>query len=138
MYVRLVHKATRTPAETNPRNLVLRGVSPRYLPPPCQCEDDSRIHPLRHTNVDRSPAIEGGSTVEVKIGVQFAPRELVLESAQSPEQVEQAVTKALANEAKKPLTLVDERGRRVLVPVDKLAYVEIAEAESRRVGFAAS
>ena len=35
------------------------------------------------------------------------------------------------------LTLVDEKGRRVLVPADKLAYVEIAEAEQRRVGFGA-
>jgi hypothetical protein len=54
--------------------------------------------------------------VEVKIGVQHAPRELVLESA---------------------LTLEDEKGRRVVVPVTKLAYVEIAENNQRRVGFGA-
>ncbi len=35
------------------------------------------------------------------------------------------------------LTLVDDKGRRVLVPADKLAYVEIAESEQRRVGFGA-
>ena len=35
------------------------------------------------------------------------------------------------------LSLLDERGRRILVPADKLAYVEIAEAESRKVGFGA-
>jgi hypothetical protein len=35
------------------------------------------------------------------------------------------------------LTLVDERGRRVLVPADKLAYVEITENETRKVGFGA-
>ena len=33
--------------------------------------------------------------------------------------------------------LVDEKGRRVIVATDKLAYVEIAEADSRRVGFGA-
>ena len=33
------------------------------------------------------------------------------------------------------LTLTDERGRQVVVPSDKLAYVEIGEPESRRVGF---
>jgi len=33
------------------------------------------------------------------------------------------------------LTLVDDKGRRVLVPAEKLAYVEIAESETRRVGF---
>jgi hypothetical protein len=33
------------------------------------------------------------------------------------------------------LALEDERGRRVLVPVDRIAYVEIAQADQRRVGF---
>jgi Protein of unknown function (DUF3107) len=74
--------------------------------------------------------------VEVKIGVQFAPRELVLESAQSPTDVAAAVTAALADESG-VLTLVDEKGRRVIVPIDKLAYVEIAEAAQRVVGFTA-
>ena len=35
------------------------------------------------------------------------------------------------------LSLIDEKGRRVIVPVDKLAYVEIAEASPRAVGFTA-
>ena len=74
--------------------------------------------------------------MEVKIGVQFAPRELTLESAQSPDEIAQAVSEALRADLG-VLTLVDEKGRRVLVPADKLAYVEIAETEQRRVGFAA-
>ena len=74
--------------------------------------------------------------MEVKIGVQFAPRELSLESSQTPEEVAQAVDAALRADIG-VLTLVDEKGRRVLVPADKLAYVEIAENEQRRVGFAA-
>ncbi|MCW2723565.1 MAG: hypothetical protein JWN35_486 [Frankiales bacterium] len=73
--------------------------------------------------------------VEVKIGVQFAARELVLESGQTPDEVEKAVSDALKADLG-VLTLVDEKGRRVLVPADKLAYVEIAEGEQRRVGFA--
>jgi hypothetical protein len=72
--------------------------------------------------------------VEVKIGVQYAPRELVLESSQSPEEVERAVMQAFKGNPPM-LTLIDEKGRRVVVPADKLAYVEIAETESRRVGF---
>jgi hypothetical protein len=72
--------------------------------------------------------------VEVKIGVQYAARELVVESAQTPAEVEKAVTDAL-DSSSKLLTLVDEKGRRIIVPVDKLAYVEIAEASSRPVGF---
>jgi hypothetical protein len=33
------------------------------------------------------------------------------------------------------LSLVDDKGRVVIVPVDKLAYVEIAETAPRVVGF---
>ena len=75
--------------------------------------------------------------MEVKIGVQFAARELVLESTQSPDDVAKAVTAALSDDDG-VLTLVDDKGRRVLVPSSKLAYVEIAESEQRRVGFGAS
>lgn len=71
--------------------------------------------------------------MEVKIGVQYAPRELVLESSQSPAEVEKLVTDAIANEG--TLSLVDEKGRRIIVPVSKVAYVEIAEASQRTVGF---
>jgi len=72
--------------------------------------------------------------VEVKIGVQFAPRELVLESAQTPAEVESAVTEALSGRSG-TLNLVDDKGRRVIVPIDKVAYVEIADVSSRVVGF---
>ena len=72
--------------------------------------------------------------MEVKIGVQFAARELALESTQTPDEVAKLVAEALKADLG-VLTLVDEKGRRVLVPADKLAYVEIAESETRRVGF---
>ncbi len=74
--------------------------------------------------------------MEVKIGVQFAARELTVESAQTAAEVEKAVTEALSGKTG-VLSLVDEKGRRVVVPADKLAYVEIAESELRRVGFSA-
>jgi hypothetical protein len=73
--------------------------------------------------------------VEVKIGVQYAPRELVMESAQTPAEIEQIVADALAGDG--TLSLTDEKGRRVIVPVSKVAYVEIAEASPRSVGFVA-
>jgi hypothetical protein len=77
-----------------------------------------------------------GGFVEVKIGVQHASRELVLESEQSPEDVARAVAEAVSGKGGL-LTLVDEKGRRVLIPADRLAYVEIGEESSRRVGFGA-
>jgi hypothetical protein len=76
-------------------------------------------------------------TVEVRIGVQHANRELLLESAQSGEAVETAVAEALKSD-ERLLVLVDEKGRRIVVPTDKLAYVEIGEESSRRVGFGAA
>lgn len=74
--------------------------------------------------------------MEVRIGVQHSPRELTLESNQSQDEVEAAVTKALGT-TDGLLTLVDDKGRKVIVPAARLAYVEIGESESRRVGFIA-
>ncbi|MFI9205174.1 DUF3107 domain-containing protein [Streptomyces sp. NPDC053048] len=74
--------------------------------------------------------------MEVKIGVQHAPREIVLESGLSAEEVERTVSEALSGKAQL-LALVDDRGRKVLVPADRLAYVEIGEPTVRKVGFGA-
>ncbi|MEI5101665.1 DUF3107 domain-containing protein [Streptomyces sp. PmtG] len=74
--------------------------------------------------------------MEVKIGVQHAPREIVLESGQTAEEVENAVSEALAGKARL-LSLTDDHGRKVLVPADRLAYVEIGEPAQRKVGFGA-
>jgi hypothetical protein len=71
--------------------------------------------------------------VEVKIGVQFAPREIIVETTSSAEEVEQALADAVRTGTL--FTLVDEKGRRVHVPADKLAYVEVGEQVERRVGF---
>ncbi|HJQ42289.1 MAG TPA: DUF3107 domain-containing protein [Jatrophihabitantaceae bacterium] len=74
--------------------------------------------------------------MEVKIGVLHTPREIVLESSQTPAEVEQIVTDSLKS-VDGHLTLTDERGRKVIVPANLVAYVEIAQADVRRVGFAA-
>jgi hypothetical protein len=74
--------------------------------------------------------------VEVKIGVQHAPRELLVEVSLNADEIERSVERALQDD-NGLLSLTDERGRRVLVPVDRLAYVEIGEPETRRVGFGA-
>ncbi|MFD8369981.1 DUF3107 domain-containing protein [Streptomyces sp. NPDC059688] len=72
--------------------------------------------------------------MEVKIGVQHAPREIVLESGQSVEEVERVVNDALAGKTQL-LSLQDEKGRKILVPTERLAYVEIGEPAVRKVGF---
>jgi len=75
--------------------------------------------------------------VEVKIGVTDSSRELVISSAQTPDEVEKLVTTALSQGSDQPglLSLTDEKGRRFLVQTAKIAYVEIGIADSRRVGF---
>jgi hypothetical protein len=75
--------------------------------------------------------------VEVKIGVQHSPRELVIDSPKTPDEIAAEVSKAMSASKDGLLTLVDERGRRVVVPVDRIAYVEIAQPDQRRVGFIA-
>ena len=62
--------------------------------------------------------------MEVKIGVQNANRELVIDSGQSSDDVEAQITKALASEDG-VLVLSDVKGRKVIVPINKLAYVEV-------------
>jgi hypothetical protein len=74
--------------------------------------------------------------VEVRIGVQHATRELVIDSSETSEAILATVSAAVTGDVS-VLELTDERGRKVLIPSDKLAYVEIGEPESRRVGFGA-
>jgi hypothetical protein len=74
--------------------------------------------------------------VDVTIGIKGAARELKLETDLSPDDVAAAV-RACSVDSATLLELTDTKGRRVLVPGDKLAYVEIGEQESRRVGFGA-
>jgi Protein of unknown function (DUF3107) len=72
--------------------------------------------------------------VEVKIGVADSPRELTVSTADSPDEVEALVAEAMRNN-QGMLTLVDDKGRRYMVPISRVAYVEIGPADSRRVGF---
>jgi hypothetical protein len=71
--------------------------------------------------------------VEVKIGIQMAPRELVVETESAVEDVKQALTAALADG--KLFVITDKRGGTVLVPAEKIAYVELDQAEPRKIGF---
>jgi hypothetical protein len=71
--------------------------------------------------------------MEVKIGIQQAARELVVETDDDAEAVEKLVSEAVAAEGL--LALTDNKGRRVLVPTARLAYVEIGTGASGHVGF---
>ncbi|PUA82005.1 DUF3107 domain-containing protein [Nocardioides currus] len=71
--------------------------------------------------------------MEVKIGVQHAPRELVVETDTSPEDFEAQVSEAVSSGGL--LTFADTKGRRFAVPAEKIAYVEIGTGSHSAVGF---
>jgi len=71
--------------------------------------------------------------VEVKIGVQHAPRELVVEVSEDAATVEAAL--AAAVEAEGVFSLTDVKGRRVLIPAENIAFVELGGGVSGMVGF---
>ena len=71
--------------------------------------------------------------MEVKIGVQNVAREIVVESKQTPDEVEALVTAALTEGGL--LNLVEDSGRRVIVPVATIGYVDVGVARKGSVGF---
>ena len=73
--------------------------------------------------------------MEVKIGIQSVPRELVVETDTTAEEIEQQLASALADGAHSVFALAVSKGGKILVPADKIAYVEFGPPEARRVGF---
>lgn len=75
--------------------------------------------------------------MEVRIGVRNVAREVMLESDQSAAEIEKQVTSAVGK-GEGVVSLTDDKGRRVIVPVDALGYVDIVAEQKGRVGFGAS
>jgi DNA-binding MurR/RpiR family transcriptional regulator len=74
--------------------------------------------------------------MEVKIGVIYSAKELTveLEGGKADEMVS-AVEDALKGGAP-VIWLTDKKGRRVGIPSDKIAYIELAEEDAaKRIGF---
>ena len=76
--------------------------------------------------------------MEVRIGVVYTARELTIETDDSVDAVASAVENAIGDGGG-VLWLTDTKGKRIGVPTDKIAFVEIAaDAGGRKVGFGAS
>ena len=71
--------------------------------------------------------------MEVKIGVQNAQRELVLDTDSTPEDIEAKLVEALAGNG--VLRLADVKGRTVVVVAEKITYLELGSPTSSTVGF---
>jgi hypothetical protein len=77
--------------------------------------------------------------VDVRIGVTNTMREIDLDVDDSidREELKDHIEKALTN-SESVLLIADKRGREVMVPSSKVAYVEIGSAsEGRTIGFSA-
>ena len=77
---------------------------------------------------------KSSARTEVKIGISDSTHELTLECASSQAEVIAAVNDAIKNSS--VLSLSDTKGRELLVPHNKINYVEVGESSERRVGFA--
>jgi hypothetical protein len=73
--------------------------------------------------------------VEVKIGIQSVPRELVVETDATAEEVERELAAAIAADGTALFALSTQKGGRILVPADKIAFIEFSTDQARRVGF---
>ena len=71
--------------------------------------------------------------MEVKIGIQHASRELVVDTEADAASVEKQITEAVGGDG--VLALTDTKGRRVIVPADRISYVEIGSGSTGHVGF---
>ena len=73
--------------------------------------------------------------MEIRIGVLHSPREIELEVDSSADDVVKLIDDGLAS-GKSLVWVTDNKGRRVGVNIDKIAYVEVDDAAaSRTVGF---
>lgn len=73
--------------------------------------------------------------MEIKIGIADTGRELVIASESAPEEIASIVSAALSGGDDGMVDLLDDQGRRYLVPVRRIGYVEIGATDGRRVGF---
>ena len=78
---------------------------------------------------------DSAKKVQVRITVANVSSDLTFESALAAADIQSAVNAAL--KSGEALSLEDIRGRVVMVPADKIGFVEIGEQTDRRVGFGA-
>ena len=73
--------------------------------------------------------------MDVRIGVVYTPKELALEVDESVDHTVDLVNRALSGD-EPMLWLTDSKGKKVGVPTDKIAYVEVDAGDAdKRVGF---
>jgi len=77
---------------------------------------------------------KSSARTDVKIGISDSPHELNFECSNTQVEVITKVNEAIKSSS--VLSLSDSKGREILVPFNKISYVEIGESADRHVGFA--
>ncbi len=73
--------------------------------------------------------------MEVRIGISDVSREVTLRTKTTADEIVEHLHKAVTE--KSLFEVVDEQGRRVVVPASKVAYLDLGSSDIRAVGFGA-
>ncbi len=71
--------------------------------------------------------------MEIKLGIVQVAREITLETQESPEEISNRLASAVDSNG--IFELADEKGRKILVPANRVGYVELGSPNARPVGF---
>jgi hypothetical protein len=77
---------------------------------------------------------KNSAKTEVKIGISDSTHEINFESPSSSSEVIAKINEAIKSAT--VLALTDVKGREILVPHNKISYVEVGQSANRHVGFA--
>ena len=79
-------------------------------------------------------SVKSTSRTEVKIGISDSTHEINIECISTQSEVIAKVNEAIKSSS--VLSLSYSKGRELLVPANKISYIEVGESIDRRVGFA--
>ncbi|HMR50157.1 MAG TPA: DUF3107 domain-containing protein [Arachnia sp.] len=71
--------------------------------------------------------------MEIKIGISDVPRDVTIETEATAKEITARLTEAL--EKQSLFEVSDAKGRRVVVPAAKIAYLDLGAPSARPVGF---
>lgn len=71
--------------------------------------------------------------MDIRIGIQHAPRELAFDTDTNVTDVEKQFAGALASNG--VVRLTDSKGQEYIIPAASIAYIEFGTAQARPVGF---
>ncbi len=80
------------------------------------------------------PAVKGSARTEGKIGISDSTHEINIQCTSNQAEVIAKVNEAIKSYS--VLSLSDTKGRELLVPSNKISFVEVGESSDRKVGFA--